>query len=76
MASSELIHTERGNEIGAAAAFAAAERRRAVLFDAKAAWLIAFDAFKAEEARLGRGAEVRERRVRAGGADRDVGAHG
>jgi len=67
MASSQLSYTDH-DAVGAAAAFAAAERRRTILCDAKAAWLLAFDAFKAEEARLRQGAETQERRVSAGDA--------
>lgn len=52
MASSQLMQEDSGAGIGAAAAYAAAERRRALLDDAKAAWLIAFDEFKLQEASL------------------------
>ena len=51
-------YEDRPATIGAAAAFAAADRRRAALCDAKQAWMLAFDAFKAEE----------ERRWQRGGA--------
>jgi hypothetical protein len=74
VASPPFTQHDHAGSVGAAAAFAAADRRRAALAEAKAAWLAAFDAFKAEEARLRQGAEVRETHARAGEADRPAGA--
>lgn len=50
MADHQLMPEDRSADVGAAAAYAAAERRREILSNAKLAWLVAFDEFKLQEA--------------------------
>jgi hypothetical protein len=52
MSSTQLEREDRAGQVGAAAALEAAERRRAMLSDAKHEWLLAFDEFKRQEARF------------------------
>jgi hypothetical protein len=51
MAATTMNYSDSRPHIGAAAALAAAERRRALLTDAKEAWLTEFEEFKRSEAR-------------------------
>ena len=75
MARARPAHEDLFGAIGAAAAFAAADRRRAALCDAKQAWLEAFDAFKAEEALRGRPHEARDHHTSPDAADEYAAAH-